>query len=68
MSIEKILQTSGLPTMLLFSTTKQKWKTLKQSELRKSESWPKNTQGKTKYKTSHADSENILMDQKKMKK
>ena len=39
---------------------------LKQSELKKSESWPKNTQGREekKKKTNHADSEDILIYQK----
>ena len=39
---------------------------LKQSELKKSESWPKNTQGREEKKmTNHADSEDILIYQKK---
>ena len=45
---KKTLQTLGLPMMLLFSTKKQNKckKTFKQSELRKSESWPKSTRRK----------------------
>ena len=55
--------------MLLFSTEKQtNGKTLKQSEVRKSEGWPKNTQGKDKVHANYADSENILTDQEKMQK
>ena len=55
--------------MLLFSTKKQNEtnvKTLNQSDLRKSESGPKSTQGK--YMTNHADSEDILTNQEKKKK
>ena len=50
MSTEKTLQTSGIADdVALFNVkTKQMEKTLKQPELRKSESWPKNTQGKMK--------------------
>ena len=58
--------------MLLFSTKKKKpktnGKTLKQFELRKSESWPKIHEGKTKYMTNHADSEDTLTDQEKFEK
>ena len=43
-------------------------KTLRQSELRKSESWLKIHQGKTEYITNHADSEDILTDQQKNEK
>ena len=47
---------------------KKKEKTFKQSELRKSESWPKIHKGKTKYMTNYEDSEDILTYQEKMKK
>ena len=59
----------GLLTMLLFSTKKKKKKKrkkpLKQSELRKSESWPTIHKEKTKYMTNHSDGEDILTDQEK---
>ena len=55
--------------MLLFSTKQQnKWKTFKQSVLRKSESWLKIHKGRTKYMTNHADSEEILIDQQQIEK
>ena len=58
--------------MLLFSTNKSKTngkkKPLRQSELRKSESWPKIHKGKTKHMTNHTDSEDILTDQEKIEK
>ena len=55
--------------MLLFSMKQQtNGKTLKQSELRKSEIWLKIHKGKTKYMTNHADSEDILKDQQKIEK
>ena len=40
-------------------------KTLKQSELKEYESWPKNTQKKDNYMTNHADSKDIPTDQEK---
>ena len=65
MSMGRTLQSYGLLTTLLFSTkNRNKWQIPKQSELRKSESWPRNTQRKTKYMANHADSEDILIKKK----
>ena len=57
--------------MLLFSTTtttRTGENTFEQSELRKSESWPKIHKGKTKYMAIYADNEDILINQGKKRK
>ena len=75
--MEKTLQTSGLLTMLLFSTktnkqtNKQKKETEKHFNSLNLESRKfglKVHNGETKYTTNHADSEDILTDQEKIEK
>ena len=70
MSMEKTLQTYGLPSMSLFSTkkTKQMEKHLNSLYSENLKVGLKIHKGKTKYTTKYADSEDILNDQDKIEK